>query len=72
MVNDTRLILTEEQIARNPAVDPKVVGEAERARKELETLGIWVETGSRVRNPFEIKQDPKPHGQKITQLMAQS
>ena len=65
-------ILTEGHIAKNPAVDLEMVKEAERARKELETLGVWEESGSRVRNPFEITPDLKPHGQKIAQLIAQS
>lgn len=72
MEGDNRFLLTEDQITRNPAVDPKVVKEAERARRELETLGIWEEKGSRVRNPFEVKPDLRPYGQKIAQLMAQS
>ena len=72
MQSASRFMLTEEQIAKNPAVDPKVVKEAERARKELETLGVWEENGSRVRNPFEIKPDMRPHGQQIAQLITQS
>ena len=72
MQSNSRFMLTEEQIAKNPAVDPKVVKEAERARKELETLGVWEEGRSRVRNPFEIKPDTGPHGQKIAQLVTQS
>ena len=38
MRSASRFMLTEEQIAKNPAVDPKVVKEAERARKELGIL----------------------------------
>ena len=72
MQSVSRFLLTEEQIAKNPAIDPKVVKEAERARKELETLGVWEESGSRVRNPLEIKPDPTSHGQKMAQLMTQS
>lgn len=62
-------MLTEEQIANNPAIDAKVVKEAERARKELETLGVWEENGSRVRNHLEIKPDLRPHGQKVAKLI---
>ena len=72
MQSVSRFLLTEEQIAKNPAIDPKVVREAERARIELETLGVWEESGSRVRNPLEIKPDLRPHGQKMAQLMTQS
>ncbi len=72
MESDTRFLLTGDQIAKNPAVDAKVVKEAERARKELEALGVWEESGSRVRNPFEVKPDLRPHGQKIARLIAQS
>ena len=72
MESSNLLLLTKNQIANNPAVDLEVVNEAERARKELETLGIWKENGSQVRNPFGIKPDLKPHNQKIAQLIAQS
>ena len=33
MQSVTQFTLTEERIANNPAIDPKVVKEAERARK---------------------------------------
>ena len=72
MQSVSRFLLTEEQIARNPAVDSKIVKEAQRARKELETLGVWEDNGSRVRNPLGIKPDLRPHGQKMAQFMAQS
>lgn len=72
MANDSQLLFTEEQLAKNPAVDLQTVNEAERARKQLESLGVWKESGSRVRNPYEIKPDMRAHGQKINQLMAQS
>ena len=67
MESDNRFLLAKDQIAKNPAVDPKVVKEAERARKELEALGVWEESGSRVRNPFEVKPDLRSHGQEISQ-----
>ena len=72
MQSVSRILLTEEQIAKNPAIDIKIVKEAERARKELESLGVWEEVGSKVRNPLEIKPDLRTHGQRIAQLMAQS
>ena len=72
MQSVSRFLLTQEQVAKNPAIDPKVVKEAEQARRELEILGFWEESASRVRNPLEIKPDPRPHGQKIARLMIQS
>lgn len=63
---------TEEQIANNPAINPQVVIEAERARRILEDLGFWTEEGTKVNNPFDIKTDPKLHGQKRPQLINQS
>lgn len=72
MESDNRFQLTEDRIVKNPAVDSAVVKEAERARKELESLGTWEESGSRVKNPFEDKPGLRPHGQKISQFIAQS
>ena len=72
MESSTRLLFAEDQIANNPSVDLSVINEAERARRELESLGVWKETESRVRNPFGMKPDMRPHGQKIARLMAQS
>ena len=71
MDSSTQDLFTEDQIANNPSVDLKVVNEAERARRELENLGVWKETGSRVRNPFGTKPDMRRHGQKIARLMNQ-
>ena len=62
MVKKEVLQLTEEQIASNPAVDPGVVVEAERARKVLEDLGLWTKGGTKVNSPFGGKIDPKFHG----------
>ena len=72
MDSNARLLLTENLIARNPSVDLDVINEAERARRELERLGVWKDTGSRVRNPFGIKPDMRTNGQKISRLIAQS
>ena len=63
---------TKDQITKNPAINIELVTEAERARKELETLGIWKKEASPVRNPFEVKPNPRSHGQKISQLISQS
>ena len=71
MEDRKHLLFTEERIAKNPAIDLKVVNEAQRARQELEALGIWEEDGSRVRSPFEIRPGLKPHTQRITQIIAQ-
>ena len=66
------LRFTKDQIAKNPAINIKIVTEAERARKELETLGIWKKGESPVKNPFGIKPNPRSHGQRIAQLISQS
>ena len=72
METGNRLMFPEDRIAKNPSVDLKLVKEAERARKELESLGVWEKTGSRVRNPSEIKPDLRHHRQRIAQLIEQS
>ncbi len=72
MESNTQLWFTEDTIANSPSVDLNVIKEAERARRELENLGIWKESGSRVRNPFWIKPDMRTPGQKIVQLRVQS
>ena len=72
MAKNDQLPFTEDQLAKNPAVDLKVVKEAHRVRKELGDLGVWEESGSRVRNPFEITRAPRPHGQRIEQLISQN
>ena len=55
----------EDQVAKNPSVDPKIVKEALRMRKELENMGVWEESTSRVRNPFEINPDLKQRGKRL-------
>ena len=62
MPTDERLILTNEQLKGNPAVDPKIVEEALKMRRELEKLGVWEYSGSRVRNPFETRPGLNPSG----------
>ena len=57
MESDNRSLLTKDRLEKNPAVDSQVVQEAERARKELESLGVWEESRSKVRNPFEVRPD---------------
>ena len=53
MPRKDRLMLTKEQIAKNPAVDPKIVEEALQMRRELEELGVWEDSGSRVIIPLK-------------------
>ena len=66
------LPFAEDRIAKNPAIDLTLVNEAQRARQELEALGVWEESRSRVRNPFEIRPGLKPHSQRMAQLLAQN
>lgn len=57
---------------KNFAVGPKAVNGAESARKEVETLGVRVESGSRACNTFEIRTGPRIQGQKGSQFSCQS
>lgn len=54
------LVLTHEEISRNPGVDPDVVREALRMRSKLESMGVWVEKGSQIVSPFAIPPDSTP------------
>ncbi len=72
MLKEHQLKLTEEQIAKNPAVDPKIVNEALQMRRELEKLGVWEDSGSRVRNPFETKPTLKPRRENRSRLITQN
>ncbi len=65
MPRKDRSILTEEQLAKNPAVDPKIVEEALQMRRELEKLGVWEDSGSRATNSFETKPALKPHRSRL-------
>ena len=71
MQSVSRILLADDQVAKNPAIDSKVVKEAERARRELETLGVWEDSGSRVRNPLEIRPALRQREQKTPQRMIQ-
>ena len=66
MENNNRSLLNEDRLEENPAVDSRVVREAQRARKELESLGVWEESGSRVRSPFEFNPDLSPYLQAVS------
>lgn len=72
MTSTNTVRFTKGQIANNPAIEIDKVNEAERARKELENLGVWEKGGRRVKNPLEIKPDPKVRGQKVAKLISQS
>lgn len=72
MPKKARHLLTDNQIAKNPAVDPKVVKEALQMRRELEKLGVWEDRGSRVRNPFEPKPALKQRGEGKSRLITQN
>ena len=68
MENNNRSLLNEDRLEENPAVDSRVVKEAQRARKELESLGVWEESGSRVRSPFEVNPDLSPYLQAVSNV----
>ena len=72
MPKEQQQMLTDEQIAKNPAINPKIVKEALQMRRELEKLGVWDDSGSRVRNPFEIKPALKPGGESRSRLITQN
>ena len=72
MVKSDRFLPTDDQLAKNPAVNLKLVHEAYRVRKELDDLGVWEDSGSRVRSPFEMRPDLEPHGRKMEQLISQN
>ena len=72
MPKKDRLMLTKEQIAKNPAVDPKIVEEALQMRRKLEELGVWEDSGSRVSNPFETKPTSKRREESRSRLITQN
>lgn len=72
MPRKDRLMLTKEKITKNPAVNPKIVKEALRMRRELEKLGVWEESGSRVSNPFETRPALKSRGDSRSRLITQN
>ena len=64
--------ITADQLAKNPSIDMDVVKQAHRARRQLEEMGVWEEGGSRVRSPFDVKPDIRPHNQRMRQLISQN
>ena len=51
---------------------PKIVEEALQMRRELEKLGVWEDSGSRVSNPFETKPTLKPREESRSRLITQN
>ena len=66
------LILTEEQIAKNPAINPGIVKEAIQMRRELEKLGVWEDNGSRVSNTTVTKPISKAYRESKSLLITQN
>lgn len=71
MSRNDDLVLAQEDISRNPGVDGDVVREALRMREELESMGVWVDTGSRIASPAAIRPDRTPAKQPISSGLAQ-
>lgn len=65
------LVLTHEEISRNRGVDPDVVREALRLRKKLESMGIWIDEGSRIASPLAVGPDRPTERQPIPSGLAQ-
>ena len=72
MTKSDRFLFTDEQLAKNPAVNLKLMHETYLVRKKLDDLGVWQNSGSRVRSPFEMRPDLEPHGRQMEQLMSQN
>ena len=71
MKTNDKLVLTKEQLAENPAVDPKIVKEALKMRLELERLGVWEHSGNRVECPPENRPAMNPIGNTRRQFITQ-
>lgn len=65
------LVLTREEISRNSGVDPDVVREALRLRKKLESMGVWIDEGSRIASPLAVRPDRPSEKQPIPSGLAQ-
>ena len=57
--------LSPDDLEKNPAVDMRLIEEAQRYRKELEDMGIHPQTQYRLRHPFNgsILRDNGQQGQ---------
>lgn len=64
------LVLAPDAISRNPGIDGDVVREALRMRQALESMGIWVDKGSRVVSPFAVRPSKMPVQQPIMPVLA--
>lgn len=51
MENTRKAPRTPNRPTSRPTVDPEQIKEANRLREKLESLGVWGNKGSRVRNP---------------------
>lgn len=71
MTANDGLVLAPDAISRNPGIDSEVVREALRMRQELESMGVWVDKGSRVVSPFAVRPDTAAANQPITSVLAQ-
>lgn len=71
MTTNDDLVLSHEEISRNSGIDADVVREALRMRKKLESMGIWVEKGSRIVSPFAVRPDRTAARQPISSGIAQ-
>ena len=63
---------TKERLEENPAVDSDIVRQALKMREELERLGLWEDSGSRVRNPFETQPEMYSDGFSKNRFITQS
>ena len=52
MENTRKAPRTPSRPMSRPTVDPEQIKEANRLREKLESLGVWGNKGSRVRNPY--------------------
>lgn len=63
--------LSEEQLAENPAIDLDVIAEVNRLRETLERLGLKMDHGSQVRNPYYRGPYSQPPTQRTRPLISQ-
>ena len=70
MTTNDDLVLTREELSRNPGVDPDVVREALRMRQKLERMGVWVENG-RIVSPHAVRPNTTSARQPISSVLAQ-
>ena len=71
MKTHDKIVLTKEQLAENPAVDPKIVRDALKMRHELERLGVWENSRNRVGSPSDISPALNPTGNERRKVITQ-